>query len=355
MSRKAAALFLIISSLCLILSLVSCREGILIASYNVENLFDDRWEGSEYPEYSPEQWSRELYHRKLSAIARAVKATAARGADILCFQEVESELALRELRDRHLRGFGYRTLVFVPQERVATGVACLSRIPIVRTRVHTAGSFAGVPLRHILELQLRHEGATLYLFNNHWKSKTGGVEQTAPARREAAEVLTGRLRVILQSDPEADLIVLGDLNENLDEYDQAQGRYQIATVPDRDSETPIGPEEIGALFITPDPEGAGIRERRIVLYDPWYELPPDQRGSSVYQGRWQTPDRILLSHGLFDQEGLIYSPGGFQVVRAGFLVDPQSGFPRRWRGRGGRGAPEGTSDHLPVLLTIRKR
>ena len=350
MSRKAAAVFLIIS----ILSLISCRAGILIASYNVENLFDDRWEGREYPEYSAEQWSREMFYRKLSAIARAVKATAARGPDVLCLQEVESELALRELRDRHLRGFGYRYLVFVPQEQVATTVACLSRIPIESTRVHAVGSFAGVPLRHILELQLEYGGSTLYLFNNHWKSKTGGVEQTAPARRQAAEVLTDRLRVILQRAPEADLLVLGDLNENLDEYDQAEGRYQTATVPDRNAETRIAYAEIGALFITPDPECAGVRERRVVLYDPWYELAPDQRGSSVYQGRWQTPDRILLSHGLFGQEGFVYSPGDFQVVRAGFLVDPQSGFPRRWR-RSGRGAPGGTSDHLPVLLQIKFR
>jgi len=349
MSRKAAPVLLLVS----LLSLLSCRGGIIIASYNVENLFDDRWEGREYPEYSAEQWSRELYYRKLSALARAVKAVSARGPDILCLQEVESELAARDLRDRHLRGLGYRYLVFVPQEQVATNVACLSRIPIVSTRVHTAGSFAGVPLRHILEMQLEYEGSVLYLFNNHWKSKTGGVEQTATARRQAAEVLTARLRGILRSSPEADLLVLGDLNENLDEYEQAEGRYRTATAPDTVLENRIVSDEINALFITPNPERAGLRGEGVVLYEPWYELPPEQRGSSVYQGRWQTPDRIMLSPGLFDGEGFVYYPGSFEVVRAGFLVDPKSGFPRRWsHGRGS--ADQGTSDHLPVLVTIRK-
>jgi len=325
-----------------------------VASYNVENLFDDRYEGREYPEYSGEFWTAQQYSRKLSAVARAVKASSSRGPDILCLQEIESELALRELRDRHLRRFGYRYLVFVPHQQAATTVACLSRIPIVRSRVHEVGSFAGVPLRYILELQVEYEGSVLYLFNNHWKSKSGGVEQTAAARRQAAGVLTERLRGILRSSPEADLLVLGDLNENLDEYDQAEGRYLTATASDRPAETQDSSAGIDVLFITPDPKRAGVRGGRVVMYEPWYELPPEQRGSSVYQGRWQTPDRILLSPGLFDREGFFYGPGSFQVVRSRFLVDPQSGFPRRWR-RGARGAGSGTSDHLPVLVTIRRR
>jgi endonuclease/exonuclease/phosphatase family metal-dependent hydrolase len=350
MARKTAQVFLII----IIQFLLSCGGRIVVVSYNVENLFDDRHEGREYPEYSGQNWSAQQYSRKLAAIARAVKASSTRGPDILCFQEIESELALRELRDRHLRGFGYRYLVFVPQDQVAANVGCLSRIPILRSRVHEVGSFAGVPLRHILELQVEYEGSILYLFNNHWKSKSGGVEQTAMARRQAAGVLTERLRGILRSSPEADLLVLGDLNENLDEYEQGEGRYRTATAPDHPAVPQNSSAAIDALFITPDPERAGLRGEGVVLYEPWYELPPEQRGSSVYQGLWQTPDRILLSPGLFDPEGFFYVPGSFQVVRAGFLVDPQSGFPLRWH-QGGRGAGSGTSDHLPVLVMIRRR
>lgn len=352
MSRKTVQVFLVV----IFLSLLSCRGQIVIASFNVENLFDDLWVGREYPEYGPEEWSREQYYRKLSAIGRAVQAISPRGPDILCLQEVESERAARDLRDRQLRGYGYRYLAFVPQEQAITNVACLSRLPVLRTRVHTVGSFAGRPLRHILEIQLEVEGSTLYLFNNHWKSKTGGVEQTAEARRRAAEVLTERVRRILQSAPEADLIALGDLNENLEEHDQADGRYRTATLPDSLLETQNDPAVMDALFVTETPERAGLRDGRVVLYEPWYELPPEQRGSAVYRGRWQTPDRILLSSGLFDRRGFVYSPGSFRVLRAEFLVDPQSGFPRRWRHPGsGAGADSGTSDHLPILLTIRRR
>jgi endonuclease/exonuclease/phosphatase family metal-dependent hydrolase len=352
MFGKTAPVFLVV----IFLSLVSCRGQIVIASYNVENLFDDLWEGREYPEYGPDEWSPEQYYRKLSAIGRAVRAVSSRGPDILCLQEVESKRAVRDLRDRQLREFGYHYLVFVPQEQAVPNLACLSRIPVVRTRVYTVGSFAGAPLRHIMEIQLEVEGSVLYLFNNHWKSKTGGVEQTAEARRRAAKVLTGRVREILQSASEADLIVLGDLNENLDEYEQAGGKYQTAIVAESNLETLRGTAVRDALFITETPERAGLTEERVVLYEPWYELSPEQRGSSVYEGVWQTPDRILLSSGLFDGKGFVYSPGSFRVLRASFLVNPQNGFPKRWRQPGsGAGADSGTSDHLPILLTIRRR
>jgi endonuclease/exonuclease/phosphatase family metal-dependent hydrolase len=342
--------------------LLSCGGKIVVASYNVENLFDDRSQGLEYPEYSGSRWSAEQYSRKLSALARAVKAASPRGPDILCLQEVESELALRDLRDRRLNGCGYLYPVFVPQEGVATTVACLSRIPIESTRVHEVGSFDDLPLRHILELQIEYEGSDLYVFVNHWKSKTGGVEPTAGARRQAAAVLTARLREILRSDPDADLLVVGDLNENLDEHARAEGRYRTATVADVVPESvsaPIpkrctGAAEPDALFTVPAPGRAGLHEGRVVLYDPWYELPPQRRGSSAYRGRWQTPDRMLLSPGLFDGVGFSYAPGSFRVVRAGFLVDSENGLPLRWR-HDRRGAGQGTSDHLPILLTLRSR
>jgi len=246
---------------------------------------------------------------------------------------------------------GYRYLVFVPQEGMATTVAFLSRLPVVRTRVHAVGSFDGRPLRHILEVQLSYEGSTLYLFNNHWKSKTGGVDVTAPARRLAAKVLVERVREILISVPSADLLVLGDLNENLDEYDRIGRRYLTAILADEVPGTEFESDgwEKQTLFVTPSQSNTGLKEDRLVLYDPWYEIPPKQRGSSVYQGRWQTPDRLLLSAGLFDEAGIAYRRNSFRVIKEKFLLDPNSGFPLRWRA-GTRDT--GYSDHLPLRITL---
>jgi endonuclease/exonuclease/phosphatase family metal-dependent hydrolase len=220
----------------------------------------------------------------------------------VALQEVESRQALADLRDRHLAGLGYRHLVFVPQPGAVTGVAFLSRLPVLRTHVLAVGSFEGEPLRQIVEIEVERRGRRLRVLNNHWKSKTEGVERTAPGREAAAEVLARRVGRVLAEDPAADLVALGDFNQNLEELE-------------------------------PWTRKAGLR-------DPWNGLPPERRGSAVFRGDWQTPDHVLLAPGLLDRRGFFWKPGGFKVVQTG------NGFPRRF-------AAGGASDHLPLLLRLR--
>jgi endonuclease/exonuclease/phosphatase family metal-dependent hydrolase len=271
-----------------------------------------------------------LYPAKLAAVARAIRASSPRGPDLIALQEVESAKALSDLRDRHLSGLGYRHAVFVPQRGAVIGVGFLSRVEITGVRAHTVGDFAGEPLRYILEVELEYRGRKLSVFNNHWKSKTEGVEATAEGRRRAARVLVNRVDQLLSADPGADLLVLGDFNENLEELEKGEALRAVGS-----------PQEAGA-------GGGGVR-----LYDPWFELPPSGRGSADYQGRWQTPDHMLLAAGLFDRRGFGYRPGDFRVVRSPFLVQGPQGFPRRFlTGRSGAG-DRGTSDHLPLCIQLR--
>ncbi len=379
---------------------LAARE-ITILSYNVENLFDDVDNGTEYPDYRPERggWSRELFQRKVARIAEAIRKSVPGGPDVVALQEVENLHALQVLRDQGLRGQGYREAVLIgPSEgasttppshtdaasamRVigaggsartthparpdrpsagassgaedsgaedgaggsyasaagaarragiagggeATHPAVLSRFPVRRTGYHQVGAPDGEPLRGVLEVELEVEGRPLYLFNNHWKSRSGGAARTGPARRAAARVLGRRLQAVLERDPRADILVLGDLNESVEEL-----------------------EDGGGLLLTGLPERAGLQGQTPVLYEPWYELPYDARGSYVYRGKWQTLDHILLSAGLFDRQGLAYQRGGFRAVREPFLLDPRSGFPKRWSPSPRR---KGYSDHLPLCIRL---
>ncbi|MFP6901066.1 MAG: hypothetical protein VCA36_08985, partial [Opitutales bacterium] len=86
------------------------------------------------------------------------------------------------------------------------------------------------------------------------------------------------------------------------------------------------------------------------LYNLWHELPPEQRGSDVWKGEWGTLMHLLVSHGLYDDQGIQYVTDSFRVAAfKGFNVLPGTGIPNRWfNDFGGRG----TSDHLPVLATF---
>jgi endonuclease/exonuclease/phosphatase family metal-dependent hydrolase len=240
-------------------------------------------------------------------VARAIRSCRPGGPDLVALQEVESERALADLA-RGLEGLGYRYQVFVPQPGVVTGVAFLSRLPVLRVRALPVGSFQQEPLRQIVEIEVEHRGHRLRVLNNHWKAKTEGARETAPGRKAAAEVLARRVGRVLAEEPEADLLALGDFNQNLEELE-------------------------------PWARAAG-------LDDPWVEVPAERRGSAVFRGAWQTPDHVLLSPGLRDRRGFSLPRNAFRVVREGFLLEARTGFPRRF-------AAGGASDHLPLLLRLR--
>jgi endonuclease/exonuclease/phosphatase family metal-dependent hydrolase len=280
----------------------------------VENLFDDRDSGLEYPEYRGERWGAERYDAKLAAVARAIRASCPGGPDLVALQEVESERALADL-GRRLEALGYRYRVFVPQPGAVTGVAFLSRLPVLRTHALSVPSAEGpgqgtgqAPLRHIVEIEVECRGRRLHVLNNHWKAKTEGVRETEPGREAAAEVLARRVARLLAEDPAADLLALGDFNRNLEELE-------------------------------PWSRAAG-------LHDPWTGLPPERQGSAVHRGAWQTPDHVLLAPGLLDRRGFRWPRGAFHVVRPAFLLQERTGFPRRF-------AAGGASDHLPLLVSLR--
>jgi exonuclease III len=223
-------------------------EHLTVLSYNVQNLFDGADDGTEYSEFDPSRgaWTAEAADAKASRVARVIRRAVRGGPDVLCLQEVEHGRVVAGLARNHLRRRGYRYAAVSETPGSAVEVALLSRLPIAEARVHAPargwprrppdGTVAGgsgdagspgrrsgpappaVPadaiLRPVLEVRLETPGAPLHLFVNHWKSKSGGTRETEPARRAAARVVARRIGAITGNDPDAGIIVCGDLNES---------------------------------------------------------------------------------------------------------------------------------------------
>lgn len=321
---------------------------ISVLSYNVQNLFDAVEQGGEYDEFRAGRWDAARYAARLNRIATVLRDVHPGGADVLALQEVENRRAALDLRDR-LRDLRYDYVVAVPNDGADPGLTLtplvLTRLPVLRSRLHQVWH-DGRYLRPILEAELDlGDGRSLFLLNNHWKSKRGGAERTAPARRASAAVLGARVRELQRTDPLADVLITGDLNENLDEHITAGYPTALAGLADGIANVPGG--SAGTLAITGRPIGARQPGGRVVLYSPWLEMEAAERGTVVHRDAWETPDHFLLSAGLFDRQGVWYTAGGFAVIRDG-LVSPATGHPRRWTGT------EGHSDHLPILLLLRR-
>jgi endonuclease/exonuclease/phosphatase family metal-dependent hydrolase len=322
---------------------------ISILTYNVENLFDDVDDGTEYDEYDPslKKWNTELMEIKLKNIARVIRESIEGGPDILCLQEVENKNILEILASRYLADLDYSFRVMESPAKSVTNVAILSRLPIARTHIYSLPEWQGAALRSILEIEVEYRGQLLFIFNNHWKSKSGKIKETEKARLTAAELLVSRLKTLLEREPEADVIVLGDLNECYDEYQRIHRRYQTAVIPS-DLDIPADYTR-KSIFLASEPAKAGVFEDKVIFYESWYDLKEKERGSSVYQNEWQTPDHLLLSVGLFDTRGFSYLENSFMVVRLPFLLDPKTGYPLRWKAGSKQ---KGFSDHLPLLIRV---
>ncbi|MGA2976480.1 MAG: endonuclease/exonuclease/phosphatase family protein [Spirochaetia bacterium] len=347
MKRSCIALAL---AVCLAVS--SSAATVTLMTYNVENLFDDVRDGTEYREFDPGtgKWNAEFFKVRIETIGEVVRKAIAGGPDILLLQEVENENTLKALVQQGFKGMGYAAQVLVPKKKLSANVAIVSRLAITRVRSHAVPPWRGdTPVRDIIEAEIQVSGHTLYVLNNHWKSKTEGVKATEASRREAASVLARRIREILTQDPAADIIAAGDMNESIDEYGRVGGRYQTALLPENQNVPKLIADR--SIFLSANIRGLEARGERCMLYDPWYEIEESRRGSYFYQGEWLTVDHMLLSAGLFDMNGFSYQRESFAPVRLPFLLTAK-GAPRKWTGLAG---DRGYSDHLPLLLTLNVR
>jgi endonuclease/exonuclease/phosphatase family metal-dependent hydrolase len=210
-------------------------------------------------------------------------------------------------------------------------------------------------LRPVLEVRLETPGAPLHLFVNHWKSKSGGTRETEPARRAAARVVARRIGAITGNDPDAGIIVCGDLNEPPRAFDDAGGAYPTALMPLGAGEPSSASH---ALRVSGDPIAVRRARSAAVLYSPWADA--EAPGSYYFRGRWRRLDHTLVSAGLLDAEG--WELAAFEVVAPPFattadgrpIASRRPGRDGRADG-GGRARDGGFSDHLPVLLTLRRR
>ncbi|MCF7913977.1 MAG: endonuclease/exonuclease/phosphatase family protein [Spirochaetaceae bacterium] len=320
-------------------------ENITLLSYNVQNLFDDVWDGSEYPEYDPagDSWSSDLYHLKLLQLSDVLSRYPEGGADILLLQEVENLNALEMLVTHYLKGCGYRYYCISDAKDSAVNTAILSRYPLEDIQAHSV-SIEGIPAgRPILECKIQTTGIPLRIFNCHWKSKSGGAAETEPLRRVSAAVLAGRIHQIAEQHGQSNIIAAGDFNECIDEQKQVDAEYPTALVPERDYRALSAAQRSGCIGVTGREKDAGIDSGALILVSPWLMEPLPQIGSYAYRSEWETIDHFLLSPALFDNSGMEFEQ--FEVIQSEQLLK-EDGYPKRWIPQ----LESGYSDHLPLLL-----
>jgi endonuclease/exonuclease/phosphatase family metal-dependent hydrolase len=329
----------------------------------VEALFDGQDDGSEYEEYAAAAgWTKEKYLARLTAIGDAVR-NMDKTPDIFTLVETEKSQILEDLANGPLAKNGYRWTFFGGNPGASLGIGILSRYPFTQTVVHSLSDQGETIPRPVLEVRLDIEGQPLILFLCHWKSKLGGDAQTEALRRSAARIIARRLQEI-QAEDAAPVIVMGDLNENYDEFYRVAQAYITALLPDdpgaaqlalaharaaltKDAVPQPSQTDMPADFLVISPQkppyAENFRENIPALYSPWCNELKD--GSYNYQNSWETIDHFLLNAPLFDNRGWDFVSAA--VLNKEPFVNAK-GYPAAYNPKTGNGL----SDHLPIMLTL---
>jgi len=347
-------------------------SALSVVAYNVENLFDA--DGvSVYDDYGPSRYTAGHLLVKVQNIAKVLaQVDGGSGPDIVVLSEIEIDQSPGKEDPKVWRAaFGRRTLqealskdpldpvlADLPAEawllkaleeaglngyQIVSGHekpskhedgnprairnVVLSRLPVTAVRSHPIRS-----ARDILEVVVDVEGHPLTIFANHWKSGASD-PATEEIRKENARTLRTRLDQIFQSDPNADVVIAGDLNSH---YNQSRRYRQMGETGINDILGSQGNEL--ALRGTKD------------LYNLWFELPSNNRGSDIYQNEWGTLMHLIVSRGLYDGRGVQCVDNSFVVLKVPGLNADVFGRPIRWS----RGTtPAGFSDHFPLLARFQ--
>jgi exonuclease III len=297
-------------------------KNFTVASYNVQNLFDLKTDGTEYKEYNPKQnkrWNKKALDIKLNNISKVIKDL---DATIIALQEIESKQAFRNLKSKLPR---YKYSAFLKNNDTAIGVAILSKVPILnisKIDINAIQTYS----RPILKVKLQIQNKQFIIYINHWRSKK------APESYRV-EYATSLKQDIKKLPANSDYIIVGDFNSNYNE-----------------NETIIYEKELNDTYgITAIND---ILQKPLKLINLWYELPYHSRFSYKYKGEKTTPDSIILSKNLFDKYGISYLDDSFKVYKPYYLYKNNKIQSWNFTHISNNSKLKGFSDHLPIIATF---
>lgn len=332
-------------SLSLLSSCVSCEAServpadagvINVMSYNAENLFDifdnPQKNDDEFTPNGERRWTSRRYWNKLANLSRVVVAVDEDNApEIIGLCEVENDSVLNDLTNRSpLRTIGYSYVITDSPDERGINVALLYKARMFRYIAHESIRVSlkpagGSPTRDILHVTgMVPSGDTVDLYVCHWPSRIGGVEESEPRRRIAAEVALNSIRKVFEKRRKPYVVLMGDLNEGSDD--------------------PAVRKTLKAHRLA---EGEQLDDRELVT------MMDGQTGSYRYEGAWDTYDQFVVSASLLNELGCT-GVDAVEICRLDFVLeeDKKYGGEKPFRTYNGYRYQNGYSDHLPINLWL---
>jgi predicted extracellular nuclease len=316
-------------------------KSITIAFYNLENLFDTeddpKIDDAEFLPTGANQWSPERYKRKLANMSKVIDQLGDEdGPEVLGVCEVENRKVLEDLvLTGNLKKKGYGIVhADSPDQR---GIDCAL---IYKTKRFTPLYQHAYPVsfpenkdlatRDILLVKgILDKKMDVTFIVNHWPSRRDGQAESSWKRERAAATLRHVVDSILTLDPQANIIMMGDLND-----DPADVSVSKTLRAGRDS----------------------VEAMATKLYNCMAPIKAEGRGTLKYKGGWNLFDQMIVSSALLHPKSLMrYVRGSANIYNPDWMRQTDEGD---WKDApkrtfiGKRYVEDGYSDHFPVYISV---
>ncbi|MFZ9388064.1 MAG: endonuclease/exonuclease/phosphatase [Chitinophagaceae bacterium] len=320
-------------------------KPVIIGFYNLENLFDTLdnpiVNDEEFTPNGPRSYNGDIYFDKLKQLSTVISQMGTEinpdGPAILGVAEVENDTVLHDLvNQKAIENRHYKIVHYDSRDARGIDVGLLYN-PKYFSVVSSDKLFVPLPsgskdayyTRDILWVKGKLDGETIHVYVNHWPSRSGGEKRSEPGRIAAARVCKNHIDSIARIEPNAKIVIMGDLNDD----------------PVNESVAKV----INAKAFVEEVQKGGF-------FNPWTELYKKGTGTLAYQDAWGLFDQIIISQPWLkkDQEGYFFYQR--HIFKKEYMVENlgrYKGYPMRtWDGNRYRG---GYSDHFPTYLVMLKK
>lgn len=312
-------------------------NGLTFAFYNVENLFDTiddvKINDEEFLPSGKGQWNTQKLNKKLDNLARVIAYMDTTDfPDMIGLAEIENVDVLKLLTaNEYIEDAGYEIIHFPDQDDRGIEVAFMYRPEYFRPVTSKPLNFVidSMPKsnpRHILYVKgVVATKDTLHIFINHWTSRYGGKDETIEARNAAGSFMRKVADSLFQKDPEVNIIIAGDLNDNPNDASLVDHLMSLPV------STNLEPEKLYNLALNPFLEGKG----------------------TLYYKSWDFFDQIILSSNLVQTAKGNLNASEIQIVKPDWILyKTKDGIGKPNRTYSGGKYFGGYSDHLPVMIRM---
>ncbi len=319
------------------------------AFYNLENLYDTiddpNTSDEEFTPKGERNYNGNIYWNKIDKLASVLsklgtddpKYPCPDGPAFIGVAEIENDSVLKDLVNHpSLKARNYQIVHYDCKDRRGVDVAFLYNPKYFKV-LDSKSLFVNLPqgakdayyTRDVLWVKGEFDGEVIHIYVNHWPSRLGGEERSAPGRAAAAMVSKKHSDSIMKAEGEQKILIMGDLNDD-----------------------PVSPSLTKVLKCKDNIED--VKEGG--LYNPWVAMYKSGIGTLAYQDAWGLFDQIVMSKKWLDkkQEGFFFQRQF--IFNREFMTENQGrykGYPMRtWDGLSYRG---GYSDHFPTYLVLLKK